>query len=117
MRFCPIAHRGERLLALSPKEINSAELEAHFAVVGRKLLGLQEKAKCLSELAQLIVQEPELPRGACVSRFEPKHIAVLQDRLAILLSRGILVAALQIARLLSLRRPGAAGHAQQARHQ
>src|SRR6266568_9459683 len=66
-----------RLVALSPKEINYDELEAQFAVVWGKLLGLQEKAKCLSELAQLIVQEPELLCGACVSRFEPKHLAVL----------------------------------------
>jgi hypothetical protein len=103
-----------RLVGLSRKEIDPAELEAHFAVVGRKLLGLQEKAECLSELAQLIVQEPELPHGACVGGVEPKHVAVLQDRLAILLSRSVLVATLQITSLLSFGGARATGHGQQS---
>ena len=106
-----------RLVGLPPEEIDPAELEAHFAVVGRQLLGLQEKAECLSVLAQLIVQEPELPRGAWVGRFEPKHIAVLQDRLAILLSRRVLVAPLQITSLLSFRGARAPGHDHQSNSQ
>src|SRR5262249_27245743 len=106
-----------RLVALPPEEIDPAELEAHFVVVGRELLGLQEKTECLSKLAQLVVQEPELPRGARVGRVEPKHIAVRQDRLAILLSRSVLVAPFQITSLLSFRRARATGHDQQSNGQ
>src|SRR5215472_6313961 len=106
-----------RLVELPPEEIDPAELEAHVGVVGGQLLGLQEEAEGLSEVAQLIVHKPELSRGARVGRFEPKHIAVLQDGLAILLARRVLVASLQIASLLGLRGARAPGPDEQSNRQ
>jgi hypothetical protein len=63
------------------------------------------------------VREAQLPDGTLVGGVDPEHVPVLEDRLLVLLLRDLLVAALQMARLLGLRGPGAADHNKQSADQ
>src|SRR5713101_9222594 len=91
------------LFALSSEEVDAPELEPDFAVVGGELLGLQEIAKCLRYIAQLVVQQAKLPDCVRIDGVEPEHVPVLEDCFSVLLSRGIFVAALEMPSLLSFR--------------
>src|SRR6266436_4655436 len=96
-------------LALSSEEVDRSELEPSLEIVRGELLGLQEIPKCLGELAELRVRDAELPDRARICGVEAQDVPVLDHRLAILLFRGVPVAALEMTSLLSFRRTGAAG--------
>src|SRR5207237_7242969 len=88
-----------------------------FRVIGGQLLCLEQIAEGLPQLPELVVREAELPYGTLIGGVDPEHVPVLEDRLLVLLLRRILVAALQMACLLGLRRPRAAGCDEQAENQ
>lgn len=116
-----LEHEGDFPLALLPlaaEEVNRPELEPDVEVIGAELLALHEVAECLSGFAELVVQEAELPHRAGIGWLQAEHVLVLDQRLAVLLPRGVLVPALQVAAgLLGLRGAGAAGAEQQAERQ
>src|ERR1051325_2866702 len=62
----------------------------------------------LPHLAELEVREAELTQRPRIGRRDAPDVAVLDDRLSILLLRVEAVASLEVARFLRLGRPGAA---------
>src|SRR5882724_5933881 len=105
------------LAGLAGEQVDRPELESDVEVVGGELLRLQQVRERLPQLAQLVMRESELLRGACVGWVVLEHVPKLDDRRSVLLLRGELVSALQMAGLLSLRRPGAPGQHHQSDHQ
>src|SRR5581483_9720287 len=96
---------GAPVLLLAGQEVDRAESERDVGVVRLELLGLHEEAERLIDLTYLVVRERELADRLRIVGVDPQRIPVLDHRLAVLLLLEVSIAALQVARLLGLRRP------------
>jgi hypothetical protein len=91
-------------------QVERAEPHAARGVTGIQLPGPVQEGKRARRLPELVVREPETAQRADVLGLQLEHVAVLDDGLAEGAPRDVALGALEMPRLLRLRRPRAPVH-------
>ena len=98
---------------VASQEVDRCQLLSHLDVRGVEPLRLLQVVERRSRLSELVMSQPQLAGDPHVGGLNAEDVAVFDDGFSVLSPRKVLVTAVEMTGLLSLRRPRAPGHRDQ----